>query len=593
MPRVSRYTLLPLIFPLVLAGGCATVTPSERSNSEALREQAEQRQDSVTTPLEQRKAPAAPRSIDPQTEAQYHILVGELALRREQPEVAARSFLAALRNVPDLELATRATQLALAANDDLLALEAAGQWLRLEPNAMEPREVILRVSLARGEGETALTQARQIAEGHAGGLDEGFRYLGLLLARVPPTDADSALALLDLLLREYSQQPGAHYAMAMLAMQFQRLPLAETAALKARELAPEAREYALLLAGVRVRQDRFDEAVTLMEAQLDDMPADAQADLRLAFARILLDANSLQRGQAQLQAVLKTRPDDSEAALLLGMLSLNLGDKAAARKHLEPLLDGERKQEAALQLGRLAESEGDWQAALAYYSSITRGPAGLDAAIRRAVVMSRLGQTDDARRLLQTLREDVPPLSVRLFLAEADMLFADGDLASARAVYDEALDAHAGHPDLLYGRALVLEQLQAFDAAEADLREVIERDPDDARALNALGYMLIVNRGALSQARPLIERAIAQSPDDPAIIDSMGWLLFREGDTAGALPYLQRAHDMFPDPEVAAHLGEVLWMLGERERATAVWQAALAEHPDHAVLRETVHRLQR
>lgn len=591
MSLAPRHLLL-LTLPLALASACATVTPSERTTSETLREQAEQRQDSVTQPLPSPTPPPRPQAINRSTEAQYHVLVGELALRRDQPEVAARSFIAALRSMPDVELATRATQLALATNDEDLALEAAGHWLRLEPTAMEPREVILRVSLINGDGEQALQQARAIVQGHAGGVDDGFRYLGLLLARVPPAGSDRALSLIDLLLRDFPQQPGAHYAMAMLALQFERLSLAETAALQARELAPEAREYALLLAGVWVRQGRVDEAVTLVEAQLVDQPAETRGDLRLAFARILLDANRLTPARQQLEQVLVDQPEQSEAALLLGMLALNLGDTETARARLTPLLDSDRKQDAALQLGRLAESESRWEEALAFYASVNRGPAGLDAAIRRAVVMGRLGRTDEARALLEALRHDVPPLSVRLYLAEADILVTAGSLAAARQLYDRALAEHPGHLDLLYGRSLLLEEMGEIAASEADLQQMIEADPQDARALNALGYMLIVHHGALAQARPLIEQAIALAPDDAAVIDSMGWLLFREGDTAGALPYLQRAHDLFPDPEVAAHLGEVLWMLGNRDAARTVWQDALQRDPQHPLLRETLNRLQ-
>lgn len=591
MSLAPRHLLL-LTLPLALVSACATVTPSERTTTETLREQAEQRQDSVTQPLPNPTPPPRPQAINRSTEAQYHVLVGELALRRDQPEVAARSFIAALRSMPDVELATRATQLALATNDEDLALEAAGHWLRLEPTAMEPREVILRVSLINGDGEQALQQARAIVQGHAGGIDDGFRYLGLLLARVPPAGSDRALSLIDLLLRDYPQQPGAHYAMAMLALQFERLSLAETAALQARELAPEAREYALLLAGVWVRQGRIDEAVALVEAQLVDQPAETRGDLRLAFARILLDANRLTPARQQLEQVLVDQPEQSEAALLLGMLALNLGDTETARARLTPLLDGDRKQDAALQLGRLAESESRWEEALAFYAGVNRGPAGLDAAIRRAVVMGRLGRTDEARALLEALRHDVPPLSVRLYLAEADILVTAGSLAAARQLYDRALAEHPGHLDLLYGRSLLLEEMGEIAASEADLQQMIEADPQDARALNALGYMLIVHHGALAQARPLIEQAIALAPDDAAVIDSMGWLLFREGDTAGALPYLQRAHDLFPDPEVAAHLGEVLWMLGDREAARTVWDAALERDPQHPLLRETLNRLQ-
>ncbi|ULQ45712.1 tetratricopeptide repeat protein [Flagellatimonas centrodinii] len=591
MSLAPRHLLL-LTLPLALASACATVTPSERTTTETLRQQAEQRQDSVTQPLPSPTPPPRPQAINRSTEAQYHVLVGELALRRDQPEVAARSFIAALRSMPDVELATRATQLALATNDEDLALEAAGHWLRLEPTAMEPREVILRVSLINGDGEQALRQARAIVQGHAGGIDDGFRYLGLLLARVPPAGSDRALSLIDLLLRDYPQQPGAHYAMAMLALQFERLSLAETAARQARELAPEAREYALLLAGVWVRQGRIDEAVELVEAQLVDQPTETRSDLRLAFARILLDANRLTPARAQLEQVLADQPEQSEAALLLGMLALNLGDTETARARLTPLLDSDRKQDAALQLGRLAESESRWEEALAFYASVNRGPAGLDAAIRRAVVMGRLGRTDEARALLEALRHDVPPLSVRLYLAEADILVTAGSLAAARQLYDRALAEHPGHLDLLYGRSLLLEEMGEIAASEADLQQMIEADPQDARALNALGYMLIVHHGALAQARPLIEQAIALAPDDAAVIDSMGWLLFREGDTAGALPYLQRAHDLFPDPEVAAHLGEVLWMLGDREAARTVWDAALERDPQHPLLRETLNRLQ-
>jgi tetratricopeptide (TPR) repeat protein len=181
---------------------------------------------------------------------------------------------------------------------------------------------------------------------------------------------------------------------------------------------------------------------------------------------------------------------------------------------------------------------------------------------------------------------------VRFYLMEAELLLQNQRLDEGMALLQEALSTHPEQPNLLYLRSLVSEKLGRFELMEADLRIIIAQDPDNAVALNALGYVL-ANRGEqLTEARELIQRALAAKPDDPAILDSLGWVEYRLGNLDQAQKLLQRAYEKFPDPEVAAHLGEVLWMRGLRQQAKTVWQQSLEQHPDSAPLLETLQRLQ-
>jgi tetratricopeptide (TPR) repeat protein len=585
---------LPALLLLTLISGCASLSgQAERTATPAAQTPAPSPSEApaATTEATAPTPPPPPRPIDTAAEAQYQILVGELALRRDQPGVAARAFVTALRSNPDLELAQRATQLALRANDETLALEAAELWLRLDPSAVDAREVLLRVNLLRGRETEAARQARFIVEGHAAGVGDGFRHLALLLSRVPSADAPRALALMRPLVAEHDDDAGAHHALSMLSLRFNRLDEAEVAAAAAQARAPEDGSHALLRAGIWIRQDLIPDALALVDTTLRSMPAEERAELRLGVARVLLEAEANEEAKAQLEQVLADDPASHDAAMILGVMALNAGESDRARSLLTPLLRGPRQQEAALQLGRLAETEQRWEEALALYATVTRGGAALDAVVRRAWVLGKLDQLDDARALLQQVRDDYPQIAPRLYLAEGDLLTANGASALAVETYSIGLAEHPEDADLLYGRSLALERLGRIAEAETDLRAILSRQADDARALNALGYMLLVHTPRLDEAAPLIDQALALAPEDAAILDSKGWLLFKQGQVAEAVDWLQRAYERYPDPEVGAHLGEALWALGRKDEARAIWDAAREADPEHPVLLDTLDRL--
>ena len=571
-------------------GGCATgARAPERTHIEPDLAPVTTPTDAV--PLADTSPARQPQPIDRQAAATYHILVGELAVRRNQTEVAARAFLAALRSVPDLDLAMRATQLALQAGDDVAALEAANIWLQLDPNDGDAREVILRVHLINDRVDEALPQALAVVDGHAAGAEEGFRHLGLLLARVPARLGPSALALMERVRDRRIDRAGSALAYGGLALRFDALDVAEKAAREAIAENPDDPAGTLLLAGIKVRRGDIDPALALAEQAFRSQPRVTRGDLRMSFARILLEAGDVEPTAGLLETAIKDDPDLVDARYMLGAIAMQNEEWPAAERWFKSLIGTTRQQEALMQLGQLAQQDGRYEEALGYYSGIDRGPAAFDALTRSAVVMAHLGRLDDARQLLQRVRDELPQAEQQLIMIEVELLVDAGDHSAAQQLLTDAVEASPDDADLRYARALTYERAGDIRSAEADLRHVLEQNQNDARALNALGYMLVLEGNNLDEARDLIDRALVIEPEDPAIMDSKGWLLFKQGDPAAALPWLQRAYTAFPDPEVAAHLGEVLWVLGRQNEAHQIWNAALVSDAAHPVLTQTLQRL--
>lgn len=537
-------------------------------------------------------APAADatRSVSTVAELQYHVLAGELAAGRQQPELAAEEFLKAVEIQPDKTLIARATGLALASNNPKLALATAQKWLMIEPTSLEAREVITRLSLHLDKPEEAFEQCLAIVKDHPGGKDDGFRHVALLLSQEPDF-GPASLALMAKLVAQYPKLAGAWQAQSLLALRFNDIDTAEKSAREALRLQPASKEAPLLLTGALVKKGNIADAEQIIETQIKNTPA-ATNELRLGYIRLLIESNQRERAREQLQKVLKLDANNADGHFMLGLLALDERRVDEAEPHFQMLLKStERAVDGHYYLGRIAELRNEPAQALAHYDKVVSGSQALDAALRRAAMLARLGHIEDARVTLDQLRQQYPPLATRFYLAEGEILTEAGDTDQALSIYETALRNSDDTADLLYARSLVYERLNRFPEAEADLRTTLAKSPDDARALNALGFMLVVHTTRYDESEKLLTRALELTPNEPAVIDSMGWLRYRQGRGNEALVLLARAYEHFPDPEVAAHFGEALWTTGDRDKAQAVWSRALQDAPDNLVLRETIKRL--
>ncbi len=314
--------------------------------------------------------------------------------------------------------------------------------------------------------------------------------------------------------------------------------------------------------------------------------------MRLAYARLLTAEKRYPQAREQFQRLLADFPDNNDVLFAVGVLSFQLDDPAAAQTAFQRLTEKRfaQRDTVLMYLGQIAENGKRYDDALGWYAAVGAGPQYLPAHIRYAEVLARQGRLEQARAHLRELSAPGNQERVQLLLAEAQLLRSAGQFREAFDVLDAALLTHPNQTELLYESALLAERIGRNDVLEANLRAVIRIKPEYAHAYNALGYSLAERNERLDEAKTLIAKALSLAPNDPFILDSMGWVLFRTGDLAGAIENLERAWKLRADPEIAAHLGEVLWSAGRRDEATRTLREAERTHPGNEAVTAVIKR---
>jgi len=555
-------------------------------------------------------SPRASRADAPEglsAEMMYRLLVGDIALQRGEPALAARAYFEAARDTRDPRLARRATEIGLAARQRGLALESARLWSELEPAAERPRQVIATLSAggsgrgidAAGTGslDLKLEIERVLADAAASGQSPGDVFLQLNRLLATEQDRMATYRLVASLAQPYPNLPEAHFAVALAAFNT-GLPDVTTSAAamhaidRALVLKP-GWERAVLLKSEILGKRSTDEAIAYLTDYLRAQPSSKPA--AAALAQFLVEKKRYAEARAVFEKLWAEDRANLEFRFAMAALSVQMKDWATAEALFEELKragygDGGA---ADIYLAQIAEETGRWQLAFDRYRAVPEGERAWPAKLRAAAMLAKMNRIDDARRYLADLPAVTIEQRAQVRQAEAQLLRDAGDNAGAYAVLMQGLAEQPDQPDLLYDLAMVAEKLDRFDVVESRLARLIELKPDSPHALNALGYTLVDRTKRIDEGYALIERAHKIAPDDPFILDSMGWALFRLGKLDDAEKYLRRAMAERPDAEIAAHLGEVLWAKGERGPAQELWQSQLKAAPENPVLLETMRRLAR
>jgi tetratricopeptide (TPR) repeat protein len=517
----------------------------------------------------------------------FHVLAGQIAAQRGNHRLAFQYLLEAAQLVRDGALAEKATRSALAWGDEPAIGQGVALWLDIAPDSLAAHQIAAFVRLRREDLDGAMYHLRRLVNLTSDEGESGFVQLARLVHKLRPPG--QRMELMELLTQGEPENADAWFARALVAAGAERNDEAVEAARRATELRPDWTEPRLFLVQLLKDLDRKEEARATLERFVAEHPRDQ--GLRTLYAQFLVDDKELDRAREVFAAMLVESPREPDVLFALGILSLELEDLVSGRDYFTRLRETEeRRDDAAYYLGRVEELDHNPEVAAKWYEKV-RGAHSLDARIRLARIEAQGGDLDKARERLRQLRDQNRKQAVLLFLVEAELLTEMDRKPEAMKVYDAALVAHPDDPELLYARGLHGATMQRLEVVEADLRRLLELDPDHADALNALGYSLADMTDRYAEALELIQRALAIKPNEGAILDSMGWVQYRLGNLGLALDYLRQAGAKLPeDPEVAAHLGEVLWALGQRDEARQVWEKAQAKAPDHPYLLRVISR---
>jgi tetratricopeptide (TPR) repeat protein len=521
----------------------------------------------------------------------FEVLLAEVALQRGNVELAVQAYENLSLRTRDPRIMERTIEVAGFARRFDVALETVRLWLDADPASQQAQKMLTSVLIMSNRLDELAPHLIRMLESNKAALPGNLLSLNRMFARNP--DRQAVYRLIDAVCQPFFGIAEAHYAVALAAVGARMGERAKQEIHRALELRPEW-EVAALLQGQILMQEREsrDEAIDFMANFLESNPDAKQ--LRLLFARALIGERRYVDARRQFDRLLQDSPDNPEIVYAVAMLALQFDDKALAEaqlRHFVALDNAPDRNTAYFYLGQIAEEDTRIDEALSFYAQVVSGEHYLTARTWRARLLFRQGKTDEARELLRNARTDKPEERVRMQIAEAALLREDGRLQEAFDFLEQRLAENPEQADLLYETALLAERLNKLDLLESRLRRLIELRPDNPQAYNALGYSYADRNERLPEARQLIEKALALAPDDAAILDSMGWVLFRQGDLPGALSYLERSYDKHKDPEIAAHLGEVLWVMGRQEEARHLLSDAQNKYPSNTVLSDTVRKL--
>lgn len=551
-----------------------------------------------TTPAVADEAGPPQSALDAETF--YQLLLGELNVQGSDPGTGFALMLNAARRTNDARLYQRAVEIAFQARSGEAAMQAARAWKQAQPESREANRHVLQILIALNR----LAEANEALRADIALAPEKERNVALsqvprYYARVSDKGAvarEVEQALGDYLSRR-DTGAAAWTAVGRLRLAAGQAEGALEAARQAQRLDPSAVGPALL--ALDLLNAKQAPAESVVNKYLEGKPA---VELRMAVARYLLNEQRYAEAARQLQAITAERPEFAEAWLVLGTLQAQDKQEAAAEKallrflELAPTVTPEAAQrrslaQAYLGLAQIAEKRRDFAGAEAWLNRISDGQDLLSAQSRRASLLARQGKIKEARELLHALPEREPGDARSKLMAEVQMLRDIKQYWTAYDVMSQALAATPNDADLLYDHAMLAEKIGRNDEMERSLRQLIAAKPDYHHAYNALGYSLADRGQRLDEARELIRKAVALAPSDPYIQDSLGWVEFRRGDYTQALLILEAAYKAKPDPEIAAHLGEVLWVVGHRDRAQAIWKEGLLLNAENETLLGTLKRL--
>ncbi|QFS86032.1 MULTISPECIES: tetratricopeptide repeat protein [Marinobacter] len=577
MQKSAPYLVTSLLaFTIAALPGCA-------SFSETTEPKADEPTPVAVTPTPQEEI----RYADFEPEVLYQLLAAEIAAQRGRYDVTLVNYLQAAKTSKDRGVITRAMRIAQSLNADNAQQQLADLWLQLEPDNLLAHRVSAIQAVKRQDLETALVHMERIMEQ---GEDADFDSLAAMSANLPPAQQRELLQLYERLAERHPGNPELEYSIALL-LKITGAP--EQALERIERLTNQQPNFqpAIALKGDLLYQTgQTREALTYLTTNTRRFPANRQ--LGTLYGRILINEGELQAAQDEFERLVKRYPQTPGLRLSFALVALENRQPELAREELTELIEqGHHTDEASYYLGRIEEDAGNITHAIGYYMSVEGGNYFFPALARASELQAETGDLDSALAKIDTLRDSNPGQAENFWLLEVNLLLDQQREQDAMAAANHALEAFPENIQIRYARAMLHDSLGNTELAEEDLRAILSNQPDNAVALNALGYILTIRTERLDEARSYIEQALALDPNNPAILDSMGWVLFRQGDTEAALEYLADAWAAYPDPEVAAHYGEALWVSGNEEQARVIWEEGLEQDPDHDILIETIQRL--
>ena len=530
----------------------------------------------------------------------YQLLLGEMNVRGGAPGSGFSIILDAARKTRDPLLFQRAVDVALQSRSGDAALQAAQAWKSALPESSEANRYLLQILLALNR------------------LDEAGQALTVSIRELPADERNTAIASIPRVFsRVQDKKLAADTVEKALQTALKQAPSAASAWTTVGRMRREAGQLALAVEATRqaLLADATASGPLILTLSLVGaaptelsplisraMQGPVPPELRLGYARLLIGQLSYTQALEQLQKINTDQPEFADAWWVHGLLLLETGQWALAEqkltKHVALAAVATDKSapagltESLMGLAQIAQRKGQWTQAQQWLAQVPADADPIKLASRQADLLSQQGRLDEARQTLEQIRANTPELAIRKALVQSQWLRDNKQASSAYVLVKQTLAQNPQNTELMSELAMVCEKLKRFDEMESLLRELMKRKPDDPHAFNALGYSLADRNIRLPEARLLITQALQLAPNDAYIQDSLGWVAFRQGQLAEALQLLQTAYKAKPDAEIAAHLGEVLWVMGQRDAAAIIWREGLLLKSDNDTLNETLKRFQ-
>ena len=525
----------------------------------------------------------------------YQLLVAEVAGYRGHYDTALEKYVEMAEQTRDAGVAARATRLANYLKRSDAALRSAQIWAEADPENLDAHRHAAELLMRSGDLEGAILHMEAVK--NLGGL-ANFDIFAYRAANLLDEEREALLQAIDRMLQRYPDDEQLMFSKAVLLEQ--KGDAEGSLALADRLLEKEQKVNTIILKVNALKSlhraedaiDFLDKSITGMVKSADAKPREETVKrLRLIYARFLFEARHLDRARKQYEIVHQQSPNDGDILFALALIAMEQEKLDAARGYFEQMIRWNRRiGEARYYLGSLAEKAGDIELAIKEYKQVGKGYEFLPAQSRIANLLMEQGRIADMQKHLANMRGENPDRANQLIMVEAEAFVSRGMEAEVFVLLDDVLASDPENIELLYFRAMTGEKFSRLDILERDLKQIIEIDPDNADAMNALGYTLTDQTDRHEEALVLIQRALEIKPDEPAYIDSLGWVNYRLENYPEAIEHLRRALSLFQNDEVAAHLGEALWVSGDQAEAMKVWESALEIAPESKILKEVIDK---